>query len=241
MRKYNKNKIFKYIETYDNIMKIIKKMNLKAGDAIPSENSLQEMFNVSRGTVRQAIALLKEDGIIYTHQGKGNILIEIDEKKEISLVNIKDSIDKFNNIKYSKVEVTTEFQPASNKMREFLKKKDNFIVMLINVKYYIRDEIVALLMYFIDYENIKKYELNIDTEEEIKEFLDKYKKKYVKSSELTFQTFLSRSSVAKKMNIDIGKPLLYFSEVMKKENNQVSMYRRSYFDSKYFTFKLNRI
>ena len=55
-------KSLKYVETYDKIRELIKNNNLQAGDTIPGENDLSKLFNVSRGTVRQAIALLQEDG-----------------------------------------------------------------------------------------------------------------------------------------------------------------------------------
>ena len=70
------SKSLKYVETYDKIRELIKNNNLQAGDTIPGENDLSKLFNVSRGTVRQAIALLQEDGLIYKQQGYGNIILD---------------------------------------------------------------------------------------------------------------------------------------------------------------------
>ena len=72
----NKSKSLKYVETYDKIRELIKNNNLQAGDRIPGENDLSKLFEVSRGTVRQAIALLQEDGLIYKQQGFGNIILD---------------------------------------------------------------------------------------------------------------------------------------------------------------------
>ncbi|QBO36875.1 GntR family transcriptional regulator [Periweissella cryptocerci] len=41
---------------------------------LPSENDLTKLFNVSRGTIRSSLNLLKEDGIISSIKGKGNII-----------------------------------------------------------------------------------------------------------------------------------------------------------------------
>lgn len=49
----------------------IKNGNLAVGEKIPSELSLMEIFNVSRVTVRGAIAELVEDGLLVRSQGKG--------------------------------------------------------------------------------------------------------------------------------------------------------------------------
>ncbi|RAU35516.1 GntR family transcriptional regulator [Enterobacter sp. RIT418] len=49
---------------------------LKPGDALPTESCLQETFNVSRVTVRQALKLLADEGIIESIQGSGSYVKE---------------------------------------------------------------------------------------------------------------------------------------------------------------------
>ncbi len=41
------------------------------GDKIPSENELAEKFSLSRHTVRKSIAILANEGLLYTEQGRG--------------------------------------------------------------------------------------------------------------------------------------------------------------------------
>jgi DNA-binding FadR family transcriptional regulator len=45
--------------------------DLKPGDRLPSENALAAHFGVSRPVVREAIAMLKADGLLETFQGSG--------------------------------------------------------------------------------------------------------------------------------------------------------------------------
>lgn len=239
MASNRKTKTFKYVETYDNIINLINELGLKPGDLIPSEHSLSQKFNVSRGTIRAAIALLREDGMIYNHQGKGNVLIDRNKSNLEGLENVTIPIYTFNNVEYTRVEVATFFQPASNKMKEFLENEENFIVMIANVKYYIDNEVVGLLMYFLNYEDIKNYDLEIKTELELKRLLDDYIKNVV-NSELVFESFDARPAVAQKMNIEIGDTIIYFSEQMKRDNNTIALYRRSYFNPNYYSFKINR-
>lgn len=235
-----KSKRLKYVETYEEIRKLIKTRNIKPEEALPSENELTEIFGVSRGTVRQAIALLREDGIIYNQQGVGNILLDPEKNKKNGLEHINVPIFSFNNIEFTKVEFATEFQPASVKMKEFLENDDNFIIMLINVKYYIKDKVAALLMYFINYDEIKDYNLELNTEEELRNFIDEFILRKIEKSELTFQGFKARESIAKKMNIHVGDYIIYFSEVMRKQDGRVAFYRRSYFDPNFFKFSISR-
>lgn len=236
----NKSKSLKYVETYDKIRELIKNNNLQAGDRIPGENDLSKLFEVSRGTVRQAIALLQEDGLIYKQQGFGNIILDPKKMENKGLECINEPIFNFNKVEYSKIDFKVEFQPASEKMKELFEEESNFMIMLINVKYFIGDKVAALLMYFINFDDAKEYDLNLQSEYDLKKFIDKILIDKIINSELEFQGFKARESTANKMNINIGKDVLYFSEVMKKDNNKVSLYRRSYFIPEYFTFKLIR-
>ncbi|MBW3576164.1 MAG: GntR family transcriptional regulator [Actinobacteria bacterium] len=44
---------------------------LKPGSKIPSERSLMDRYDAARGTVRQALAVLRTEGLIEVHHGKG--------------------------------------------------------------------------------------------------------------------------------------------------------------------------
>jgi GntR family transcriptional regulator len=61
-------KIFKYITIS------IEDKQLKPGDALPSERKLEELYHVSRTTVRKALDILERKGYIEKHHGKGNFV-----------------------------------------------------------------------------------------------------------------------------------------------------------------------
>lgn len=52
----------------------IESEELKEGDMIPSENELQQIYGVSRATVRKAIELLVYEGLIDKKKGKGTFV-----------------------------------------------------------------------------------------------------------------------------------------------------------------------
>lgn len=47
------------------------------GDVLPSENELAKKYQVSRETIRKALALLLENGYIQKQQGKGSIVLDV--------------------------------------------------------------------------------------------------------------------------------------------------------------------
>lgn len=66
------------VPLYKQVLRIlsdkIKSEQLKSGDKLPSETALMETYNVSRITIRAAIAELVDDGILERSQGKGTFV-----------------------------------------------------------------------------------------------------------------------------------------------------------------------
>lgn len=58
------------IENY--YISLIEENKVSAGDQLPSENEIANLFNVSRHTVRQALTYLVQEGWIYKERGKGS-------------------------------------------------------------------------------------------------------------------------------------------------------------------------
>lgn len=60
-----------YLQVADLIEGRIKAGQLKRLNPIPSEKHLMDELGVSRGTVRHAVAVLRERGLVFTVQGRG--------------------------------------------------------------------------------------------------------------------------------------------------------------------------
>ena len=76
-----------YLQIAEEIKQKIDAGELQAGDPLPSEAALCEMFQVSRTAVRQALTELERDGMIYKRRGKGSFIS--DYKININLTQVK--------------------------------------------------------------------------------------------------------------------------------------------------------
>lgn len=70
----SKEKAARYANVYNTILKMIQDGMYPEGSKLQSEPVLAEQMNVSRSTLRQALALLQEDGIIEARRGVGNFV-----------------------------------------------------------------------------------------------------------------------------------------------------------------------
>ncbi|WP_344144332.1 GntR family transcriptional regulator, partial [Polymorphospora rubra] len=62
----------RYRQIADELRQRIKSGTLPAGAALPTEVELMEQWGVARGTVREAIALLRAEGLISTARHRGS-------------------------------------------------------------------------------------------------------------------------------------------------------------------------
>lgn len=59
------------------ILELIEREGLKAGDQLPTEMALAAEFDVGRTTIREALKLLEQDGVIDVRHGLGRFVSAI--------------------------------------------------------------------------------------------------------------------------------------------------------------------
>jgi DNA-binding GntR family transcriptional regulator len=62
-----------YMQVSEWIRENIYKGELGKGDRIPSENQIMEILQVSRGTVKKAVTMLVNEGLLVQVQGRGHL------------------------------------------------------------------------------------------------------------------------------------------------------------------------
>jgi DNA-binding GntR family transcriptional regulator len=68
------HRIPQYQSLYETLRQDIIRGVFKAGDLLPSESVIQQQYRLTQPTIRQALALLVQEGYIKKHQGKGSIV-----------------------------------------------------------------------------------------------------------------------------------------------------------------------
>ncbi|NYV74982.1 GntR family transcriptional regulator [Streptomyces sp. UH6] len=68
-----------YQHAAEAIRKEIRAGRLKPGEQLPSLRELQDRFGIANMTMRAALNLLREEGLIYTIQGRGSFVADVGE------------------------------------------------------------------------------------------------------------------------------------------------------------------
>mgnify|MGYP003517847627 CR=1 FL=1 len=66
----DKAKELRYVKVYNKLFKMINEGTFPKGSRLPSEPNLAKSLGVSRTTLRQALSLLKDDGLIKIYTAK---------------------------------------------------------------------------------------------------------------------------------------------------------------------------
>ena len=125
---YNENSNVLYEQLVNKLEKQIADGTLKGGDKLPSENTLAKENNISRVTVRQALKLLTEIGLIETKKGIGSFVVDSD------------------------------LQNASDKVSEFMKRFEDNFNQAMQIKILIEPSIAAHVALHGNPQQIKKME-----------------------------------------------------------------------------------
>lgn len=73
-----------YMQLVEAIKQKISSNSWKIGMMIPSENELSKEFNISVGTVKKALGILVQEGVLFRRQGKGTFVASPDFSKSFS-------------------------------------------------------------------------------------------------------------------------------------------------------------
>lgn len=79
------NKNFRYVRVYNRIKEDISKETYKVGEKLPTDEELTELLGVSLITIKKALGLLKEEGVVQRISGVGTFVLSKDSKQQNDL------------------------------------------------------------------------------------------------------------------------------------------------------------
>ncbi|UNC91350.1 GntR family transcriptional regulator [Candidatus Contubernalis alkaliaceticus] len=137
-----------YVQIAEKIKNKINTGQLETGDAIDSENEICREFNVSRMTVRKSLAILINEGYIYSIPGKGNYVKKPEfSKYVVQYDEMKNSINSVDRTKLLEVNIVKPDDKLADKLR--ISKNKN--VIMIRRIFYTEGEPVAYDIKFLVY------------------------------------------------------------------------------------------
>lgn len=168
-----KKKKLKHVKVYDRIYELIQNGTYPAGSQLPAETALAEQMGVSRMTLRKALALFVEDGLVKNVPGVGHFVRSPEEKKQVNL----DLSKKLHPIYAYCTDTpdTTEFEfrmePPTHSMLDTLEQYTPAVV--ITDRWYKKENIpFAYSLSFLPIESIAQNHIDLNHPDELLSYLE---------------------------------------------------------------------
>lgn len=79
-------KVPAYMIIHDSLKKEIQSGKYHVSELLPTEYELEKIYNVSRTTIRRAMEVLKEEGLVDIKQGRGTMVLDYRTKQDLNKV-----------------------------------------------------------------------------------------------------------------------------------------------------------
>lgn len=163
----------RYVNVYDELLLQIVKGEYSEENKLPSEPELAKKLGVSRSTLRQALALLQDDGIVRNIHGKGNYLSDtfFEKKNTVLLEKLSNPMQKSNSSHIDHIDLQYYMDTGTEYTKQVLKSNSTRIVALERF-YYNGDELVGYAFTFMALEVLEELSLDLDDKEKLLDFLE---------------------------------------------------------------------
>lgn len=161
-----------YINVYDELLLQITKGEFPIGSRLPSEPDLAKELGVSRATLRQALVLLQDDGLVRNIRGKGNFVIETFNKQDdVQLEKLSNPVHKCHVSTFDRIDLHYRLDPDTEHTKQVL-KRDSTAVLALERLYRKGDELLAYAFTFISMQTVESLSLDLDDNERLLQFLE---------------------------------------------------------------------
>lgn len=165
-------KELKFITVYNKLFKMINEGNFPEGSRLPSEPDLSKLLGVSRTTLRQALELLQDDGVVKNIRGKGNFIIKAQPEKPVGLETIGHPVYKCSTDPIDEVKMQLRLEPSTDYFNQILERKTAAVV-LIDRWYKSQGNPAAYTFTIIPIETISKFNVDLNDHEKVLKFVEK--------------------------------------------------------------------
>lgn len=195
-----KSKELRYVSVYNKLFKMINEGTFPIDCRLPSEPDLSKRLGVSRTTLRQALSLLQDDGLIKNIQGKGNFIIKPIEEKSIGLETIGNIIYKSLHNPVDSVEISFHIEDSTDYCTKVLGRETTTIIS-IDRWYKSKENALAYTYTIIPIETISTFNINLDNNDELLNFIENEIYNKCSSSSINIKFSSSGKFVTKKYSI----------------------------------------
>ncbi|CAH1056635.1 GntR family transcriptional regulator [Paenibacillus sp. FSL E2-8871] len=205
LHELNKQKKPLSVIVYDQLYKLIMEGIFPPDSQLPTEPELAKKLGVSRMTLRHALALLKEDGLVKNIQGKGNFITKFHQNESM------DGLEKLGNPLYKcytgnidDIELIFRIDLITDYAIQVLNREMTAVVAL-ERWYKSNDKIVAFAFTMMPIEAVSQLNLDLQNEKQVLDMLEEKVYELANSSTIEIKRSDSVNTPSLKYQLSYGE------------------------------------
>lgn len=212
-----KSKKLKHVKVYDQLYARIESGEYPEGSQLPSETDLSKIMGVSRMTLRHALALLREDGLIHNIQGKGNFVQGKKKTAEKIFSNICNPVFQCGQ-QITDTESEYRLEPPTDFISTLIGHRTP-VIAIIDRWYKLQNgSTFAYSLSFIPIETITQFDVDFNDTEKLLLFLNQDIYSHAASSELNLRGSDAGNFTAQKYKLSEKNTFLMIQETLYNES-----------------------
>ncbi len=161
-----------FVSVYDKLYDMMTDGTFPVGKALPSEPKLAALLGVSRMTLRQALELLHEDGLLEKVQGKGNFVIDRNKPLVSSLETLGNPIYQCMQLPLDpEVELDLRLEPPSEYEQNLFKRR-TAVAVAVDRWYRSQGKLVAYTLTLAPIETITTLQVDLNDKRALLQMLE---------------------------------------------------------------------
>jgi len=226
----------KYYQIYEKLLDQIRSGDYEENDRFPSDTELVEQFDVSRGTVREAVKMLIDQGYLIREQGKGTfVTYKKIEQNSDKLIGFSELM-KRNNIEPDAKVLHKEIISPPEELKEKMQlSNSDKLVFIIRVRYGDNLPLIIERSYF----NFKLFEPIYDKDLEtnsIYQLLYEYTDTRLGKATQSIEAINAGEAEQNMLNIPVGTPLLLLKRLIQTKSGGYFQYSEDVYRSDRISF-----
>lgn len=225
------------------IIEFIKQQCIQPNEKLPSEIELMEMLGVSRYTVRESLALLEQDKIIYKVQGKGTFVNKVPIKIESGLEKLESITEIIKSFGYNpsgrclKIE---ENAPTEDMIDKLNINKDEKVITFTRIRS-ADEKLVAFCVDTVPKHFLEHQDTMVLNNMSMFDYLSTKLNIYIENAVAEIIPTLPTMEMIKLMNVRSDDIYLLLRQTHYDKEGRPVIYSMDYFNPEVFKFKINRI
>lgn len=228
-----------FVTVYETMYNRLREGTYAPGEKLPGESELAEELKVSRGTLRQALLLLQEDGLIMNYQGKGSFVLGQAKQLDTGIEKLNNPLVLYTSHPVDRVRVDLQFQVATEKHREQFDLRPSTLISMMEIIYYSGEIPTGLAQVFMPYDILADSQVALDDTDAVYRFYNEFLETGRLNSESLVRQAYARKSTAEMLNIKEGAPMLMMEEKIYQGARRV-IFQKLFMLPDYYVLKLSR-